>query len=464
MKKISTHSIKRFIWLLLLTITIFSFPSKNHKQILTATADTEENESNKDMYDEAAAAQQFEFERTKDPALGYVPKDRLFAAYQAAERSKQIAASSRAALVSWVERGPNADVVGTGNGNTRNGVNPVASGRMRAIWVDLTDGTGNTVWAGGVDGGLWKTKNFKTSPATWLPVNDFFTNLAISSICQNPASKNIMYFCTGEAFSNFDAVKGLGVFKSTDSGATWNALASTSAYTNCTKILCDASGNVYLGTAGSGFLRSSAASGGGVWTAITPTGLNTSIADFEISSTGRLHLSCGLGNTASGGYRFTDIPATVASGGWTSATTAFPFPSGANCRVELACSANTLFALPSNNSALVTTIYKSTDGGANWAATATSPPNSGNTAFTNGQTWYCLAADINPSNANNVIVASLNCYSTNDGGNTWNQISDWVSGPTGQYVHADQHIVKWYATNEVLIGSDGGIFYSADQG
>ncbi|MDQ6756335.1 MAG: T9SS type A sorting domain-containing protein, partial [Bacteroidota bacterium] len=42
--------------------------------------------------------------------------------------------------------------------------------------------------------------------------------------------------------------------------------------------------------------------------------------------------------------------------------------------------------------------------------------------------------------------------------------SDWVSGPTGQYVHADQHIVKWYATNEVLIGSDGGIFYSADQG
>ena len=415
------------------------------------------------MYDEAAAAQQFEFERTKDPALGYVPKERLLQAYQYTEQSKQLAFRTRTSSVSWLERGPNADLVGLGNGNTRDGVNPVSSGRVRAIWVDLNDITGNTVWVGAVAGGLWKTTNFKTS-ATWTPVNDFFTNLAISSICQDPVNKNILYFCTGEGFGNFDAVSGIGVFKSIDNGITWNALPNTLGYTSCTKILCDASGNIYLGVYGTGLLRSTVASGGATWTNINPTGLSARTADFEISSTGRFHLSTGLGNTSIGGYRYTDNPSTVTTGTWTSATTPFTFPSGANCRVELACLGNTLYALPSNNAANVTTIYKSTNGGVSWAATATSPSNAGYTGFSAGQAWYCLSADINPTNANNVVVGSLNCYVTADGGATWTQASDWSSGPTGQYVHADQQIIKWYSASELIVGCDGGVFYSADAG
>jgi hypothetical protein len=433
-------------------ITIYSCNNTRERE------DGEEGE--KDMYDEAAAAQQFEFERTKDPALGYVPKERLQAAYEYAEYSKQLALRSRITSGSWVERGPTADVVGTGNGNTRDGVNPVAAGRMRAIWVDLTDGTGNTVWVGGVAGGLWKTTNFKTSPCTWTPVNDYFTNMAISSICQDPSNTNIMYFCTGEAFFNFDAVRGIGVFKSTDNGANWTALGSTSTYTNCSKILCDASGNIYLGAVGTGLLRSTAASGGAAWTIITPTGLSSRVADFEISSTGRFHLSTGLNSTASGGYRYTDVPATVTSGSpnWKTSTTPFPFPSGSNVRAELACSGNTLYVLPSNNSAEVTTIYKSTDGGDTWAATGSTP------SFTSGQAWYCLGVDIDPSNANNVVIGSLDCYKSTNGGTNWTQISDWATGSTGKYVHADQQIIKWHASNELLIGTDGGIFYSSDGG
>ena len=446
---------KFLVIILAASVTLFSC-SRHQKNTVK---NTEENEN--DMYDQAAAAEQFEFERTKDPALGYVPKERLFSAYQYTEFSKQLAMRSRTTSASWVERGPTADVVGTGNGNTRDGVNPVAAGRMRAVWVDLTDATGNTVWVGSVAGGLWKTTNFKTAPCTWTPVNDFFTNLSITGICQDPVNKNIVYFCTGEAFFNFDAVRGVGVFKSTDFGATWSALGSTSTYTNCSKILCDATGNIYLGTVGSGLLRSTVASGGAAWTAITPTGLSLRVGDFEISSTGRLHLSAGLGNTASGGYQYTDIPATVTSNSpqWKSSTTAFPFPSGANCRVELACSGTTLFALPSNNAADVTTIYKSTDGGVTWAATGSTP------SFTSGQAWYCLAADIDPSNTSNVIIGSLDCWATTNGGSTWFEISDWATGgTTGKYVHADQQINKWYATNEVLIGTDGGIFYSGDGG
>ena len=400
----ATHFSPKFIGTFLLTAFIFIACNNNQKNFTKENSDSEE----KEMYDRAAEAQRFEFERTKDPVLGYVPKERLLAAYEYTERSKQIALRSRTTVASWIERGPTADIVGTANGNTRDGALPVSAGRIRAIWVDLTDPSGNTVWVGAVAGGLWKTTNFKTAPATWVPVNDFFTNLAISSICQDPVNKNIMYFSTGEAYFNFDAVRGNGVFKSTDFGANWAPIAGTSAYTTCSKIACDAAGNIYLGVVGTGLLRSTAASGGAAWTNINPLGLSSRTADFEISSTGRFHLSTGLGNSASGGYRYTDVPASVTSSTWTSAATPFPFPSGANCRVELACLGNTLYALPSNNAANVTTIYKSTDGGANWAATATSPSNAGYTGFSSGQAWYCLAADINPADANNVIVGSLN--------------------------------------------------------
>src|SRR5205085_9914290 len=115
----------------------------------------------------------------------------------------------------WAERGPNSDAVGITNGNTRAN-SGVAAGRVRAIWVDLADGTGNTIWIGGVNGGLWKTTDITASPSNWSPVNDFFNNMAITGICQDPASTSTMYFCTGEWCFNADAVGGDGIFKSTN--------------------------------------------------------------------------------------------------------------------------------------------------------------------------------------------------------------------------------------------------------
>ncbi len=473
MKKIAPVFTVNIICFFLLAITIL-FPVKNNytnfsKKAAFRHTGVENEEEEKDMYNEAAAAQQFEFEKTKDPALGYVPKDRLFAAYKAAEQSKQLAMRSRITTSSWVERGPTGDVVGVSNGNKRNGGVAVASGRMKAIWVDLSDATGNTIWAGGIGGGLWKTTNFKTSPATWIPVNDFFTNMAVGSICQDPANNNTMYFGTGERTFNTDAIRGGGVWKSTDHGATWNLLASTSSYFNVSKLLCDAAGNLYVGSivsntggGSSGLFRST--NGGTSFINISPNGIDSRITDFVISSTGTFHVCAGYYNSATPGYRYTATPATVTSGSWNSAAVSFPVTSAADQNCILACKGDTLYAVPSNSSFLVPTIYKSTNGGANWAATLTSPPNSGNTAFSNGQAWYCLGADVNPSDANKVIVGSLNCYATTDGGATWNQISDWVTGPTGQYVHADIQTIKWYANNEVLVGSDGGIFYSPDAG
>ncbi len=400
---------------------------------------------------------QYEIDITKDPALGYVPKDRLVNAYRQRKEMVDIINDSRAAsMFVWTERGPYSDAVGSSNGNTRAN-NGKTSGRVRAIWEDLGDATGKTVWVGGVDGGLWKTTDITANPATWTPINDFFGNLAVGSICQDPSNVNIMYFGTGEKAINADAVRGAGLWMSTDHGVTWDVMNSTSNFWNVSKVICDASGNLYVAcnalsnTAGIQRYTKST----GTWTNITPSGLSSRIPDMELSSTGRLHITCGYYNTAasSSGYRYTDNPSTVTSATWTSPVTTFT----TQYNVELASCGNTLYALPATSAWEVTTIYKSIDGGANWSAIASTH------AFTSGQAWYCMAAAVDPNNPNNVIVGSLDCYKTTTGGTSWTKISNWV-GTTGQYVHADQQIINWRNNNQVLVGCDGGVHYSADGG
>ncbi len=397
-----------------------------------------------------------EINMTKDPVLGYVPKGRLVNAYE--QRKQQIEnLVGRSPLFTWTERGPNSDAVGGSNGNTRPG-NGKTSGRVRAIWEDLGDVTGKTVWVGGIDGGLWKTNDITVALPTWTPINDFFGNLAVASICQDPTDFNIMYFGTGEKAINADAVRGAGIWRSTDHGVSWSLMAGSANFWNVSKMVCDASGNLYVGCNSisntSGLQRFTKATS--TWTNITPSGLDPRVPDIELSSTGRLHIVCGYYNTAaaSAGYRYTDNPATVSSTTWTAPAVSF---SPVQYNVDLASNGNTLYALPSTSAFQVTTMYKSTNGGANWAATGATP------AFTSGQAWYCMAVAVDPNNANNVIVGSLDCYKTTNGGTSWTKISEWV-GTTGQYVHADQQIITWRSNNQVLFGCDGGVHYSANGG
>jgi hypothetical protein len=185
---------------------------------------------------------------------------------------------------------------------------------------------------------------------------------------------------------------------------------------------------------------------------------------MKLSSTGRMHIVCGYYNgyysANPAGYRFTDNPATVTAGTWTAATTVFP---NVQYNCEMAVSGNTLYVLAANSSFQTPAVYKSINGGDTWAATITSPPaTSGTNDLSSGQAWYNMALAVDPANDQNVVAGGLNCYRTINGGGTWTQISTWF-GPNLSYIHADQQTALWNG-NQVLIGSDGGIFYSANGG
>lgn len=99
-------------------------------------------------------------------------------------------------------------------------------GRIRTIAISPKDP--NKIWIGSVSGGIWASRD---DGASWNPVNDFMASVAVSTMVIDPIDPNIMYAGTGEGFFNGSAVRGAGVFKSTDEGKTWHSLAATSPKT-----------------------------------------------------------------------------------------------------------------------------------------------------------------------------------------------------------------------------------------
>ena len=95
-------------------------------------------------------------------------------------------------------------------------------GRSRALLIHRQ--YNNMMWTAGVAGGIWKSTD---SGASWQPKGDLLVNIAVNSLIQDPAQENVLYAGTGEGFFNADAVRGQGIFKSSDFGETWTQLPST---------------------------------------------------------------------------------------------------------------------------------------------------------------------------------------------------------------------------------------------
>ncbi len=391
-----------------------------------------------------------EFLMTRDLATNTIPRERLLAAYRIAqERRAQMVQADQAIPVYWNERGPNN-----------------VAGRTRALIFDANDATGHTVWAAGVAGGLWRTANIESAAPSWALVNDFFENLAITTIVQDPSNANILYFGTGgegtpfvggNGIGNADRVQGLGIWRSLDAGASWQHLGIPDpAFLNVAKMVVTANGRVFAATR-SGVWRS--ANNGDDWT-IEPSPANTGLVqDLEIAGNGDVFAAV----NGSGILR-------LQNGAWGQVTAGLP--TGFS-RIELACAAtsNRVYALFENSATQSCLgIFTTADGSTNnnWTAcvnpnvlpTATPPATSN---FASTQAWYDLAVAVDPNDENRVFIGGLELLVSGDAGATWTQISQWY-GSGFQFVHADHHAIVFRPgnSNEMLFGNDGGVWYATN--
>ncbi|WP_435353851.1 WD40/YVTN/BNR-like repeat-containing protein [Emticicia sp. SJ17W-69] len=380
--------------------------------------------------------------------------------------------------IEWKERGPNN-----------------IGGRTRALMFDPNDATHKKVWAGGVAGGIWYNTDITNAATSWIKVNDFWDNLAISCIAYDPSNPQVFYVGTGEGYGNSDATAGGGIWKTTNGGATWKRLLSTMpdfnvttglgyAFQNIQKIVVTSTGVVYAGTQG-GLAKSS--DGGNTWTLITSGGLPTVITSSFVSDIaigtdgilfvayGRFYDSVGLTGTKSQVYRSTTSAGTT----WTNITPA-GIPANSS-RTSIALAASTsgatqkIYVLSHNYSNNGVGYFKSSiDAGTTWTTTIT-PPNNGLTPdYTNGQAWYDLPISVHPTNPNIVIVGGATHARSIDGGVTWytfeycylNDSQPLICAPAATCIHPDHHafLFRPGSLNEVVMANDGGVFYSSNYG
>jgi hypothetical protein len=375
-----------------------------------------------------------------DPALGYVPTERIEVARR--YRDNQLAAGRIDAL-GWTERGPSN-----------------IGGRTRAVLIDKRDPTGNTIYASGVGGGIWKCTAFKSATPAWTKVNDFMPNLAISAMIQDPVNTNTFYAGTGEGWFNIDALKGIGIFKSTDGGVTWNLLASTSTFEYVQDLAIDNSGNLYASLrnqagATRGVHRS--ADGGTSWTQVLGAPLagfaTGRAADLEVASNGDVYATLGIFSSGQIWKSPQDGANTGIAGAWNNITPTFPATTAQRIEVAVAPSnAQRVYAFAQNSTnSQVTAVMRSNDGGLTWTSVAVP------SALNNGgasQTWYNLIAAVDPTNPDVLVAAGLNISRSTNGGTTWTTITS--SGT----VHVDHHVLIYDGAANLISGNDGGIFFS----
>jgi hypothetical protein len=161
---------------------------------------------------EMAALQ--DYYQTMDPVEHRVPQERLLKAYQQTQEMRKAHHQKYNEDLQWENIPSNM------------------GGRTRAIMWDPNSASGNGVWAGAVTGGIWHNEDITDANSQWEAVDDFMASLSISSLCYDPNNSTTFYAGTGEAPTAIityreSSGRGLGIWKSTDSGTSWSLLEST---------------------------------------------------------------------------------------------------------------------------------------------------------------------------------------------------------------------------------------------
>jgi photosystem II stability/assembly factor-like uncharacterized protein len=426
-----------------------------------------------------------EYFMTLDPNTRTIPRERLLNAY---EQTRFLENTKSSPLpLQW--QGYESDM----------------GGRTRMIMFDPNDAIHKKVWAGSVTGGLWYNTNITSSNSPWVPVGDFWSNLAIRCMTYDPQDPLTFYIGTGEAETAVQTYRessglGDGIWKSTDGGQTWDLIPGSTNFAYVTSIHIRVEGGIsiiYAGVASGlyegqqhlslptdGLYRS--ADGGSTWQQVLPniSGHNVPYAVEDIcfsGDSGRIFIGTrpNLDGNGAATILYSD---SGLSGSWTvnesfriliEGDPTYNIPG----RVVMGAAPsdpNVVYALIASgfiNSAnnfkyfYCKTILRSADKGVTWV-TKSEPTDINNLANFAYIAWHALDIAVDPNNPDVVFIGGMDIQKTTNGGNSWSRLTDWslmYGGGGPQYIHADQHVILYKpgSSSELVFGSDGGVFYTA---
>ncbi|MCK0108570.1 T9SS type A sorting domain-containing protein [Flavobacteriaceae bacterium S0825] len=440
----------------------------------------------------------FEYKQLANPATGEIPREETIIEFQNAQKAKiRIDGDDnlRAPVASFVNRGPTN-----------------LGGRTRTIVFDKSDGTGNTIIAGGVSGGVFRTTNGGSS-WTKVSANDEIHN--VSAIAQDPrvGFQNIWYYATGERGLGSSAANGAtyylgqGIWKSIDSGLTWTQMAGTfSTYESFdnlfdqiyTLAVHPTTGELFAAIVGR-VVRFNGVS----WVAevTMPSGFNSgNDTDVVITSTGRVYVA--MGGTTGAAIEGVWTSAT-GTGGWTriSDNTVYPTaisnPGGIPLHTKLTGRAvlglspsneNKLYVLYVNGvssdcagiAAPEADLFMWDQSSTTWTDYSSKLPDEPGCSNGNDpmavQGGYDLVVSVKPNNENFVVIGGTNAYKMADitAVGSFSRIGGYASAGSyalysvgGTEHHPDIHSLVFDPTdspnfNTLFSGTDGGIHKTTD--
>jgi photosystem II stability/assembly factor-like uncharacterized protein len=317
-------------------------------------------------------------------------------------------------------------------------------------------------------GGLFKTTS---GGVTYTPVFDNEATSSIGDVTLAPSNSDVVWVGTGEANNRQSSSWGNGVYRSTDAGKTWThcGLANTHHIarivvhpTNPDIAYVAALGRLWGASEDRGVYKTT--DGGKTWAKVLYISPDTGVTDIVLdpkspetlyaASYTRRRTPFGFSgegqNDETGIHKSTD-----GGNNWERVDTGLP--EGKLGRIGLAISVKNPQVLmatvetvnPPGVNGNGGSVYRTENGGKNWEKRAEVNP----------RPMYFSQIIIDPSDDQNVYVlgATTWYYSTN-GGTSFNTVFSRV--------HADGHAFWIDPRNpkHLLLGCDGGIYQSADQG
>lgn len=318
----------------------------------------------------------------------------------------------------WVSAGPNN-----------------INGRIKSLAIHPTNG--NIVYAGGADGGVWKTVD---GGATWASKMQVELSMAIGALAVSASSPDTVYAATGEDVPGWGpSFPGIGVYKTTDGGNDWDLLAPI-ASSRCSRIVIHPLLPTIVYVSGNAGLHKSI-DGGISWTNVRTDHVSDVVMDPLSPDT----LYAGVWN--SGVYKTTD-------GGASWMLLNNGILTGASAQwIKLAMGLNG----PNTTQYLVAKMgldsgqmFKTTNGGTNWAAIP------GVHQAVSYNEWTNMVA-VDPTNQNVIFAGGVGLERSGNGGANFVAIGG---------THSDHHVIVFNPTNSntCYMATDGGVYKSTDNG